>query len=112
METAVLAIHCIIATFLIGTILLQSGKGADIGAAFGAGGSQTVFGPRGAATLLSKVTIGCAIIFLATSLTLTHFARQDAGSVLESVPASEQVPDTIPVPPLPPEAEPKANGEP
>ena len=103
METVILILHCLVAVFLIATILLQSGKGADIGAAFGAGSSQTVFGPRGAATLLSKITIGAALVFLLTSLALARMARQDASSVLESVPATpgETVPTEVPPPPAP-----------
>jgi preprotein translocase subunit SecG len=100
METVILIIHCLVAVFLITTILLQSGKGADIGAAFGAGSSQTVFGPRGATTILSKITIGSALIFLVTSLTLAHFSRQEAESVLEAVP--ETVQETMPVSPAEP----------
>ena len=98
METVILILHCLVAVFLIATILLQSGKGADIGAAFGAGSSQTVFGPRGAATLLSKITIGASVLFLVSSLTLARMARQDASSVLESVPATpgEGVPTEAP----------------
>ncbi len=98
METLIIIVHVIVAIFLVATILLQSGKGADIGAAFGAGSSQTVFGPRGAATLLHKVTIVAATLFLATSITLTYFSRQDAGSVLESVPATGA---ELPVTPTP-----------
>lgn len=86
METIILFVHVAIAAFLIAVIMLQSGKGADIGAAFGAGSSETVFGPRGAATLLHKVTIVVAVIFLSTSITLTYFSRQEASSVLEAVP--------------------------
>ena len=100
MQTIILVFHGLVAVFLITTILLQSGKGADIGAAFGAGSSQTVFGPRGATTLLSKVTIAAALIFLVTSLTLAHFSRQDAKSVLEAVP--EPVQESMPISPTEP----------
>jgi preprotein translocase subunit SecG len=91
METLILVVHFIVALFLIGTILLQSGKGADIGAAFGAGSSQTVFGPRGATTILHKMTVAAAAIFLMTSFSLTYMSRQDKGSVLDDVDISEEV---------------------
>jgi preprotein translocase subunit SecG len=88
METLVTVVHYGVCIFLIGVILLQAGKGADIGAAFGAGGSNTVFGARGPATFLNKMTIGAAIIFLLTSITLAQMAKQDAGSsVVDSLPA-------------------------
>ncbi len=79
----ILTFHFIICIFLIIVVLLQAGKGADVGAAFG-GGSQTVFGPRGAATLLSKVTTGSAILFLLTSIILANMAKdQSASSVIQ-----------------------------
>lgn len=88
METLVMIVHYGVCIFLIGVILLQAGKGADIGAAFGAGGSQTVFGARGPATFLNKLTIGAAITFLITSITLAQIAKKDsAESVVDSVPA-------------------------
>lgn len=82
----ILTIHFIVAIFLIAVILLQSGKGGDIGAAFGAGGSQSLFGARGAATLLSKLTTIGAIVFLLTSLslaTISKFKAQGTGSLIE-----------------------------
>ncbi len=82
--------HLLIAALLILVVLLQSGKGADIGAAFGGGSSQTVFGGRGASTFLSKLTSACAIIFMLTSLGLTILASHRGGfSVIgtESTPA-------------------------
>ncbi len=88
METAILVFHFVIAIFLIGSILLQHGKGADMGATFGAGSSQTVFGPRGAATFLNKMTIVVALLFLCTSATLTYISRQDARSVLDEAAAT------------------------
>jgi len=68
--------HLLVTLGLILVVLLQSGKGADIGAAFGGGSSQTVFGGRGAATFLSKLTSAMAILFMLTSLTLTILASQ------------------------------------
>ncbi|MGH9668507.1 MAG: preprotein translocase subunit SecG [Terriglobales bacterium] len=72
--------------FLIVVVLLQSGKSADIAAAFGGGGSQTAFGPRGAATALTRATTVAAIIFMLTSIALTIIASKGkSGSVLEKV---------------------------
>lgn len=72
--------HLMVTLGLILVVLLQSGKGADIGAAFGGGSSQTVFGGRGAATFLSKLTSAMAILFMLTSLTLTILASQRRSS--------------------------------
>lgn len=88
MEPVVLVVHFIVSFFLMTVILLQSGKG-DIGAAFGAGGSQSLFGARGAATVLTKLTTGAAVLFLMTSLSLATAAKHMAsglgsGSVIET----------------------------
>lgn len=77
-EPIILALHIIICIFLVITILLQAGKGADMGAAFGAGSSQTLFGARGAATFLSKITTSAAMIFLLTSVSLASIHRSRA----------------------------------
>ena len=80
-------IHIIVCFFLIVVVLLQSGKAADLAGAFGGMGSQTAFGPRGSATLLSKATTLAAAIFMVTSLTLailaTRGATASSGSILE-----------------------------
>ncbi|MGC8658926.1 MAG: preprotein translocase subunit SecG [Desulfomonilaceae bacterium] len=70
----ILIVHVIVCIALILIILLQTGKGADIGAVFGGGSSQTVFGSTGAATFLSKFTIGAAVIFMITSIVLTYYS--------------------------------------
>ena len=75
MYTALIILHIIVAFIMVGVILLQSGKGAEIGAAFG-GSSQTVFGARGASTMLSKLTAIAATIFMLTSLTLAILSKQ------------------------------------
>ena len=75
MYTALTILHIIVAFVMVGVILLQSGKGAEIGAAFG-GSSQTVFGARGASTMLSKLTAIAATIFMVTSLTLAILSKQ------------------------------------
>ena len=64
-------IHVIVCLFLIGVILMQQSKGADLAGAFGGQGSQTAFGPRGAANLLTKLTTWAAVIFMLTSIGLT-----------------------------------------
>ena len=74
MYTLLVIIHVIVCTLMIGAILLQSGKGAEIGAAFG-GSSQTVFGSRGPANFLSKFTVATAFVFMLTSLTLAILAK-------------------------------------
>ena len=79
-------IHVLVCLFLIVVVLLQSGKAADLAGAFGGMGSQTAFGPRGSATLLSKATTLAAAVFMITSLTLAILATRGAassGSVLE-----------------------------
>src|SRR5439155_24926666 len=72
-------IHIVVCLFLIIVILLQSGKAADLAGAFGGMGSQTAFGPRGSATLLSKATTISAILFMLTSISLSIVATRSAG---------------------------------
>ena len=67
----VVALHVIICLFLIGVVLIQQGKSADLAGAFGGQGSQTAFGPRGAANLLTKLTTWSAVLFMLTSIGLT-----------------------------------------
>jgi preprotein translocase subunit SecG len=75
MYTLTVILHLIVCFLMIAAILLQAGKGAEIGASFG-GSSQTVFGSRGPGTFLSKVTVGAAIVFMLTSLSLALLAKQ------------------------------------
>src|SRR5215475_3178600 len=96
-------VHIIVCFFLIVVVLLQSGKSGDIAAAFGGMGSQTAFGPRGAATVLSKATTWSAIIFMVTSITLSVVASRRSGpkSVLQginSAPAKSQPAAPAPAP--------------
>ena len=72
-------VHVLVCFFIILVVLLQSGKSGDISAAFGGQGSQTAFGPRGAATALSKATTWSAVIFMITSITLAVFATRRGG---------------------------------
>ncbi len=80
MNILITAIHVIVCFVIIGVVLLQSGKGQDLAAAFGGQGSQSAFGPRGAATLLGKLTTWCAIIFMLTSITLSIMTTRRAAS--------------------------------
>src|SRR5580658_3285408 len=73
-------IQVIVSLFLIGVVLLQTGKSADLAGAFGGQGSQTAFGPRGAANLLTKVTTYAAIVFMFTSIGLTVLIQRNSGS--------------------------------
>lgn len=74
MYQLILLIHVFIAVFMIAVILVQQGKGATMGAAFGSGASQTVFGSRGSGSFLFRVTISLGILFFITSLTLNYMA--------------------------------------
>ena len=74
-------IHVIVCLFLVVVVLLQSGKAADLAGAFGGMGSQTVFGPRGSATVLSKATTVAAALFMVTSLSLSIMATRSGGAV-------------------------------
>jgi len=86
MVITITALHILVCFFLIAVVLLQTGKSADIAAAFGGQSSQTAFGPRGAATLLSKATTWSAVIFMVTSFTLAIVSsRRTSGSVLGNV---------------------------
>lgn len=82
MSVILTAIHIIICFILIVAVLLQSGKAADLAGAFGGVGSQSVFGPRGAGSLLSKVTTACAILFMFTSLGLWILSDRGTKSVI------------------------------
>jgi preprotein translocase subunit SecG len=73
-------VHVVVCLFLIIVVLLQSGKAADLAGAFGGMGSQTAFGPRGSATLLSKATTISAILFMLTSISLSIVATRSSGS--------------------------------
>ena len=101
METLVVVAHVVIAVALVGLVLIQQGKGADAGAAFGGGASQTVFGSQGSGSFLTRVTTFLAVLFFVTSFTLAVFAKQraevagEAGiptAQQESTPAEESTP--------------------
>jgi len=87
-------IHVVVCLFLIGVVLLQQGKSADLAGAFGGQGSQTAFGPRGAANLLTKLTTYAAILFMLLSISLTILLSRRAGdhSVLSGTSTSQTAP--------------------
>jgi len=124
METLVTIVHVIAAISIVGLVLLQQGKGADAGASFGSGASQTVFGSSGSGNFLVKATTIAATVFFVTSLSLAIFARgqgvgassdglpivnesilQEANNAQSDVPELDAQPDTAPdqsdVPSLP-----------
>lgn len=91
-QTVVLIAHTLIAVLIIVLVLLQRGKGADAGAAFGAGASGTVFGARGSSNFFSRATAVMATVFFASSLALAYMSSQRAGTVdslLENAPPVE-----------------------
>ena len=87
-------LHVIVSLFIVGVVLLQQGKSADLAGAFGGQGSQTAFGPRGAANLLTRLTTWSAIIFMLTSIGLTILMSRTSGnrSVLSDTPSSQTIP--------------------
>src|SRR6056297_2412990 len=89
MTTFLLILHILVCLSLIGIVLLQGGKGAEIGATFGAGASQTIFGASGGQSFVAKMTTGAAVIFMLTSLSLAMFWGQPGS---ESVMPSQVVP--------------------
>jgi preprotein translocase subunit SecG len=99
MRIFLVSLHVIVSAILIAMVLLQKGKGADIGAAFG-GASQTVFGPRGAQSFLAKLTATAAIIFMFTSLGLA-LTTSSRSSVMENVKPGQTVPAVPLAPPAP-----------
>ena len=101
MSLILIVVHVVVCLALVLIVLLQTGKGSDIGAAFGAGASQTVFGSQGSGGFLSKLTAAAAIVFMLTSLGLNLFTdRGQSGSVMERVPAP--VTEKAPAPPAMP----------
>jgi len=87
-------LHVIVSLFLVGVVLLQQGKSADLAGAFGGQGSQTAFGPRGAANLLTKLTTWSAIIFMISSIGLTILLSRASGdhSVLSGTKTTQTTP--------------------
>lgn len=98
MTTLITILHVLISIFIITVVLLQSGKGADMGAAFGAGGSQSLFGAGGGGNFMTKLTTAAAIIFMLTSLSLAYFSGHTPAS---SVMSGKNVQKTAPAPATP-----------
>lgn len=95
LETLVVVVHVVIAVALVGLVLIQQGKGADAGAAFGGGASQTVFGSQGSGSFLTRATTFLAIVFFVTSFSLAIFAKQRAEVAGEAgIPVVEESPAT------------------
>ena len=111
LETVMLVLHLAVAIAICGFVLLQHGKGADMGAAFGSGSSGSVFGSAGSANFLSRTTAALATVFFVSSLGLTYLASTrssvPAGGLMEQkglmdkIPADKAAPKTGEVPPLP-----------
>jgi preprotein translocase subunit SecG len=102
MVTFLVVIHVLISFLMVGVILLQSGKGAEIGAAFG-GSSQTIFGSRGPGTFLSKVTAGAAVVFMLTALLLSMMSGgRSVVSTIKDQPVQELPPAGAPLGEIPP----------
>ncbi|MFY9691312.1 MAG: preprotein translocase subunit SecG [Candidatus Acidiferrales bacterium] len=92
-------LHILVCFILVIVIMLQSGSAADLAGAFGGAGSQTAFGPRGAATFLSRATTWCAIVFMMTSLTLS--VKRDAAAGVSTGSILEQTQQSTPAPAKP-----------
>ncbi len=115
MTVFLIMLHILVSVALIAIVLLQSGKGAEMGASFGASGSQSVFGAGGGSTFMSKLTTGAAIIFMLTSLTLAYKGAQKAAPQKPAIPPqspmqgnptapakpAQQAPPAVPAPALP-----------
>jgi len=108
MDMLLLILHVFVCLALVGIVLIQGGKGAEIGATFGAGASQTIFGATGSQSFLAKMTTGAAIIFMLTSMALAVFWGRPGGSsvmpeqVVPSTPPAQSMPTAPPaLPPAP-----------
>ena len=110
MYTLLIILHVVVSLALILIVLLQTGKGAEMGAGFGGGSNQTIFGSRGAATFLSKITTGAAVMFMLTSLSLAIMTKNRTGSVIRdtapraAAPAAPSAAAPTAVPSAPPAA--------
>ncbi len=114
-----IVLHVIACLFLIGVVLLQQGKSQDLASAFGGGGTQTAFGPRGSANVLSRATTILAALFMVTSLALSMLRPRDsildqmAPAAASPAPAASAAPGaTVPAPAAPPASEPAAPASP
>jgi preprotein translocase subunit SecG len=112
MENIIIAVHVIAALAIIGLILLQQGKGAEMGASFGSGSSQALFGPQGSGTIFSRATAILTAVFFATSFGLAIYAKHKiSGALEEGIPSAEVIqaveeqPSDIPATDTKPESE-------
>ena len=98
METIILVVHVFVALAVVGMVLIQLGKGAEAGAGFGSGASQTVFGSQGSASFLGKLTALLALVFFITSFSLALIGRDKASDVIiDSVTVVEEVAGDAPI---------------
>jgi preprotein translocase subunit SecG len=105
MHYLLLVIHILVCISLIGIVLIQGGKGAEVGAAFGAGASNTIFGASGGQSFLGKMTTGAAVIFMLTSMALAIFWGQPgSSSIMPEQVAPASAPAAMPAPSTPPAA--------
>ena len=95
MDNLIILFHVLTALAIIGLILLQQGKGAEMGASFGGGASQTLFGSGGSGNFFAKMTALAAVVFFVTSFSLAVIAKQNAGIGEDDVPVVEEVPVEI-----------------
>ncbi len=99
MEALITTLHILVCVCLIAIVLLQQGKGADMGVVLGGGGSNTVFGARGAGNFLTKLTTGAAILFMVTSLTLSRLTGESGvEDILRSAPPIDVPTEPAPLP--------------
>jgi preprotein translocase subunit SecG len=105
MNTFLLVIHVLVSLSLIGIVLIQGGKGAEVGAAFGAGASNTIFGASGGQSFVGKLTAGAAFIFMLTSLALAiSWGQPGSSSIMPEQLAPTSAPASMPAQSMPPAA--------
>jgi preprotein translocase subunit SecG len=107
----ILFVHIVACLFLIAVVLLQQGKGQDLASAFGGGGTQTAFGPRGSATVLSRATAILAGVFMVTSMSLSLMKPRSSG-ILDQIPAATATPAAGAASPAAPAAAPPVSTAP
>ena len=112
MVTILTIIHILVCVFLVSIVLLQHGKGADVGATFGGGGGESLFGTEGPVPIMNKITTGVAVLFMVTSISLAYISAHSTTSsvmgdysapapVEQAAPVSEPLPERIPMPATP-----------
>jgi len=112
MVTILTIIHILICVFLVSIVLLQHGKGADVGATFGGGGGESLFGTEGPVPIMNKITTAVAVLFMVTSISLAYISAHSTTSsvmgdyaapapVEQAAPVSEPLPERVPMPATP-----------